>query len=178
MVFDMQEYAVHKWRKGTPNNGVDPEAAAAYFEDLCETYGKVEPERVVEDARPADAMFHGSFEWSDIKAANRYRISQAQKLIGSLVRVTVVKSPDSDQHVEQVVRAFVNTSDGNHKAEYRPAVTAFNVAEYRANILDNAYREAKSYIAKYRTLKELAGVIPPLQDFVKDMEGNNGTDNS
>lgn len=156
----------YRWRQGTPNYGVSAVSAAAYFNTLDREYGHVEPERVVEEAKPDDALLHPCFEWDDEKAAYRYRVGQARGLIGSIVKVRV------ENHVDpQTYRVFVNTSQGNHKACYQHIDVALSNPETRKNLLENARREARTFIAKYRTLTELASIIPALKNFVDDTDG-------
>ena len=146
MVYDLN--ALYAWRNPVPQN-IDPQATGEYFESLYEAHGKVEPERVVDEARDSDALLHPAFEWDDTKAAQYYRTGQAQRLIGNLVRVAV---SEGEEKKPVQIRAFVNVSSGNHKADYKPVSVAMGNCSYRSAVLENARKEAAMYVAKYKAL--------------------------
>ena len=51
---------------------------------IREEHGKVTPRLVVDDATPDDAPLHPFFEWDNDSAADKYRLTQAQKIIRSV----------------------------------------------------------------------------------------------
>jgi hypothetical protein len=61
----------------------DAETIGARITALATT-GELTPERVVEDARPADSPTHRFFEWNDAAAAEKYRVGQAKHYMANI----------------------------------------------------------------------------------------------
>lgn len=108
------------------------------------------PESVLAAARSKRSPLHGEFEWDDSEAAQRYRLEQASYLL-RVIKVNVVV-----QDREPVkVRAFVQLKQ---RQEYRPVIEVLSEAESRAQLLDLALRELRSFRQKYAALSELSRV--------------------
>lgn len=109
---------------------------------------------MVEDSRPAIAPLHRCFEWSDERAAERYREEQARLLIRS-VRVCVQGDPAAEC---QPVRMFVNVTEGEDR-HYTSVACAMSDDALRKQVLDAAKAEMGRFAARYREFQELAGVL-------------------
>lgn len=78
-----------------------PKDELALFEVLSaiEQQGKVNPEALVDKARPADSPIHHLFEWDDVVAGERYRLEQARLYIA---RIEYVAGPEREPYLVEL----------------------------------------------------------------------------
>lgn len=132
------------------------------------------PDVVLRNAAKPESPIHDCFEWDDSQAAERFRYIQAAMLIRS-VKVSVETHP---QDKPKIVRAFVSVAetqeshdDGKEQETdptqktnfYVPLEVALKTDDYRSQMLDNAYRELRSFQRKYSVLKELTSVFDEIE---------------
>lgn len=131
----------------------DAEAYGAEIERLREAHGGlVTGPIVLAAARKKQNVLHGWFEWDDTKAAEKFRLDQAARLIRVLVRV-----PDDNENF-QPVRAFVTVGEPD---EYRPKTytsiaEAMNNPELAAQVMDRAKRDLSLWRQRYADLSAFA----------------------
>ncbi len=124
------------------------------------------PEIVLKNAEKTDSPLHDYFEWDDTEAAAKYRYIQAAMLIRS-VKVSVETHP---QDQPKIIRAFVSvaskpelTDSTESVNSYVPLQVALESDDYRNQMLENAFRELRSFQRKYAVLKELAGLMGEIE---------------
>lgn len=133
---------------------VSAEDAGNELERIREKYGTLLPKDVVEESKSEDSVLHSIFEWDNKKAADSWRISQAQALIRNVV-VTI-------EHEEVVckVRAFVNSRESaSDERSYIPINVAMNNDVAYADMLATCKRDMQNFINKYQVLSETRGII-------------------
>ena len=112
--------------------------------------GKLRAEDVVEDATPREHPLHNQFTWDDGAAAHQHRLWQARQLIS--VSITVVEG--------KRLPTFVSiTSDRHNGGGYHTMVEVLNDDGLKAQLLEDAKKEMRSFTSKYRVLKQLIEVI-------------------
>ena len=79
--------------------------------------------------------------------------------------IRIIQSDDAQERQEYRERAFVSAP--GQKGAYVSMDTALHREEYRRHLLEQAKLEAKCFIAKYRRIAELAGVIAEMENFLK-----------
>lgn len=121
--------------------------------DALKSRGVIHPEKVVEWAQkhPASAL-HGEFEWDDSEAAVQYRIWQARRLI-ALHIVT-------ETGERKTISLSIDRSNGGG---YRDIEDVARAPDLRAVMLADALADLRRVQAKYRQLKELAGVFEEIE---------------
>lgn len=148
--------AAYKWKIPMP---VPAEDAANELTRIENSYGRVTPERVLDESRDASAVLHPCFEWDDAKAAEGYRLNQARQLIGNIV--ITIETPDPKP--PQYVRQFVNVAEKPRQAgEYVSINVAMSNPDLRAIVLRNAKNELRMFRRKYETYTELAAEFDPI----------------
>jgi len=153
----MYKYAVDRLYK------VPAEAAGKELERIRIKYGTLKPKNVVEESKDESSVLHSIFQWDNEKAADAWRIRQAQDLIRNVI-VTVNK-----QEVKCNVRAYVNVADSPFNlASYVPIDEALRNEYTRKQLLDDAKHDMESFVAKYRTLDELGGIVSQMELFLGD----------
>lgn len=153
----------YSWK--VPVYSVDAQIAGETIEDIKNKSGKdfIEPEDLLENSRDKNAPLHSCFEWDDGKAAEKYRLNQAQGIIKNLtVKVTFV-----DEKPPQTVRAFVNISAGNEKGRYVNIHNAMSNDKYKKQVLANALSELVIFKAKYANLYELKDLFDEIEELEK-----------
>lgn len=117
--------------------------------------GKLNPHDVVNFASNPETHLHSKFTWDDTKAAQEYRLWQARKIIS--LEFEIIHS-DSKEVGE--TRLFVSlTEDRRPEGGYRLISKVLTDDELRDNLLRDVLSELIRIKAKYKNIKELAGVF-------------------
>lgn len=116
-----------------------------------ENDGILQPETVVEEARPRSSPLHSRFTWDNTKAAHEYRLWQARQLI----RVVV----DVIEGVEGKHEVFVSLTTDRKESGYRVVTDVLSDTDLRRQMLHDAMMELRMFQKKYIRLKELASVF-------------------
>ena len=118
--------------------------------------GLLRPAAVVENARPEDSPLHGAFEWDDGKAAEQYRLEQAQHLIRSFK----VEIERDGKAVEVPVFVNLSTDRTGPTAEnpYRIVEAVAKKPDLMAVAVADALGQLAALRDRYAHLKELADV--------------------
>lgn len=118
--------------------------------------GLLRPQAVVDAARPKDSPLHGAFEWNNGRAAEKYRLIQAQYLIRSF-RVTI---EDNGAKYETPVFVGVSTDRTAGKAEnpYRLVEDVAKDADLQAVAENDALEQLRGIKARYEHLKRLGDI--------------------
>ncbi len=116
--------------------------------------GLLQPDAVVEAARPVKSPLHRHFIWDDTKAAHQHRLEQARRLIRIIVEFSPVNLGKS-------TRVFVSlTPDRSFRGGgYRTLESVLSNEEMRKHLLRDALEDMERFEEKYRHLNELAGVF-------------------
>lgn len=142
-------------------NGIFPisaQTAGEELEKIERKHGEVTKELVLESARSAKSVLHPCFEWNDTKAAEKFRLTQATRLINA---VTIVV----DEAEVTEVRAFVNVTDSN-KGRFINVQSALTDEDAREIVLRRALNELQAFKKKYADLSELAVVFAAIAQIV------------
>ena len=145
--------------------GITADEAAEELDRIRQKYGTLRPEYVVEESREESSVLHQCFQWNDAVAAEKYRTSQARKLIDNITCEMV------NENVPIVVRAFVNVQvEENGTRSYTPIKEAMlNDASY-IDMLEQAKSEMESFIEKYRQIGELGDVKREMMKVITGVE--------
>lgn len=120
--------------------------------------GLLQPEAVVDAARPAASPLHSRFEWDNSKAAEAYRLWQARQLIR--VSVTVIGGDDSEPE-----RTWVSLKSDRYEDSggYRTLVSVMSDKEMRLQLMAQAHEDMDGFREKYRRLRELEEVFTAMK---------------
>lgn len=130
---------------------VAADIAGAEFERLEKT-GGLTAERLVDESRSTDAVFHDEFEWRDDVAAEEYRKAQARCLIGHLC---VLREDLAKPSENTPVRAYFTVEP----RVYNSVDVVMKSTDKRTALLRQAYKDMQTFTSKYKMLTELAEVI-------------------
>jgi hypothetical protein len=139
----------------------------AYFEQIQQERGDINPKYIVEKARDKSNLLHNVFEWDDSIAAEAYRIDQARCLIRSLVVIVDDNKETGKDNCAQggddyksETRAVVSVSfKENQPKSYYTIDKVINSDYAQSMLLKQALRDIEIFKEKYRCLKELACVF-------------------
>jgi hypothetical protein len=122
-----------------------------------ENGGVLQPETVVDEARPVSSPLHSRFEWDNTIAGQQYRIWQARQLIRVVVEVLA--------GTDDATNVFVSLSTDREKESggYRVMAHVLTDAQMRKQMLDDALAELRTFQEKYRRLKELVDVFAAIR---------------
>lgn len=134
------------------------------LEEIAQAHGGVlYPADVVEYAKDENTALHSQFDWDDETASHKYRLWQARYIIH--MRVTVIEEAKTE------TRMFVSLkSDRIAGGGYRYTVDVMSDHERRKELLGEAYRNFKSWQAKYNQLKELGPVFDAMESVIAETQ--------
>lgn len=141
---------------------VEAQVVGEMLEELHNQGKEVTPELIVDLSRDPSSPTHAEFEWDDTVAAEKYRTEQARLLIGH-IRIIREDEPTPDYKE----RAFVSAPGANHV--YVPLKSALGNEGYREHLLKQAKGDCEVFLAKYRRLQELAGVVAEMNEFLANV---------
>jgi hypothetical protein len=142
----------YRWAKGAQVS-VDPQVAGETLEAIRDKNdGDLTPETIVDAARRRRSPLHKAFEWDDESAADGYRREQARYILRS-IKVVYLETEDKE---EKTVRAFVRLSNDE---PYQPMIHVLSDPAKAARLLVKARAEMQSWIARYESLEEIAGIV-------------------
>ena len=124
-----------------------------------ENGGLLQPETVVDEARPESSPLHSRFEWDDGVAGENYRIWQARQLIR--VVVEVISATGEKENV------FVSLTSDRRKNGYRVMTEVLSDADMRQKMLADALTELELFRDKYKRLRELAVIFSAIRKVKK-----------
>ena len=144
------------WNEGCRLHGHDPQKIGDELIRLGKQHEIVTPEIVLERAKSTLSPLHECFEWSDKRAAHKWRLSQAMLVIRS-VRVLPEKGEPQ--------RVWVNLKTHEHGSAYHTVDDIRRVPDLRAQMLQTALRDLRAFERRFAELSELSGVFDEIQKF-------------
>lgn len=132
----------------------DPQKVA---EEILSVGDQPTKEQIVEMARNKNTESHKLFDWDDKSAAEKYRLSQAGKIMTALCieykGLNEVHEPDKKP---MPVRLLYNIDNG---PGFTPIIDIVKNEDNYQKLLGRAKDELKSFKMKYSMLKELSAVF-------------------
>lgn len=143
----------YKWKAGSRIK-INAKVAGQELERIRTRHnGRLTPQDILKEAKAKASPLHGAFEWSDNKAAQQFRLQQAQYLIRS-IEVVVVQSKTKTSNV----RAFVNVKRDSDRS-YTSIGHAMSDAELRQQVVAQAWKELGEWRRRYENLAEFSKVF-------------------
>ncbi len=142
---------IYQWRADS-RFSVGANIAAERLTEIRKKTGEITPRAVVDDAVNPKSPLHPCFEWDDDKAADAHRLSQARKLIGSIVVAEM-----NDEPLGREVRAFVHITADSPR--YEPIEIAMRDENMRDEIINRAWREIKIWRQRYSAYQEFVEIV-------------------
>ena len=143
---------IYKWE--IPNLlPVDSQTAGEELERIYRENGRLGPAQIVDESRDSAAPRHPRVEWDDVAAAEKYRQTQAQMIVRSIITIQ-----ESDKKEPQEVRAFVHVQES-----YHPISVVINNKEQMEDLLNSALSELNAFQKKYSSLVELSLVFDAIE---------------
>lgn len=127
--------------------------------------GSITASLVLDDARDERSPLHKYFEWDDSKAAEKWRLEQARKLIQQ--HYVIVTMPG--QEATAPVRAQVIIEEEDGERGYRSVVAVMKNEEFSDQVLDRAREEMRMWIARYENFTELKGAVDEARGLLKKL---------
>lgn len=150
----------HKWKAGFSCK-VPCEVAVERLEHLRASSddGRIDPARVVDDARPKNSALHNCFEWSDKVAAEKHRENQARQLLRS---VEIVRTDDQGKREKSV--AYVSVCPPfTEGAGYTRTEEALGDPTSRDLVLGLAWSQLQAWHKRWGRLAEFAQVVVAIE---------------
>lgn len=136
--------AMYKAKKGTAFSDTDA-VIIGKFLDKHFPEGEYDKKKIVELASKPRSPIHRYFEWDDTKAAQKYRLAQAGRMIRCLV-VVVDEKP-----LPAAVSVRVEKSSPK---SYVSISRAIQSEDLMSQVLNEAIAALKGWEFRFRTLKE------------------------
>lgn len=114
--------------------------------------GTLKSSAVVDAARPRGAPLHRFFEWSDNKAAEKWRLAQAGQLIQSVAMV-VIRS-GKPRTMTQFVNVRSGKDDGDTGRCYMESKVVLTREDLRQQVLEAAAEQVLAWKRRHEMLRE------------------------
>ncbi len=137
--------------------------AGKVFEEITSIGDSYTPEEIVEKANDPDSELHKCFEWDDTIAAHKYRLTQAQLIVRSLV-VTEERT-DEKKNPPIISRAIVSTNENNNR--YEKVTVAVRNEENYERLCNAALRELEVFKRKYSAIIGLRDMIEEIEELIR-----------
>lgn len=157
------------WKKGY-HSKVDATIAYKEVEKIRKkNKGEITPENVILSAKAATSPIHDVFEWSNVKAAKEYRLTQARKMTAA-IEIIREELPARPTRAFEITR--IKTPEGKKPTRkvYKTTEDILEDPVSRDELLGRAIREAISYRKKYHMLSELAQIFTAMDDVVSNAD--------
>lgn len=179
--FESKKYM---WREGFKYKK-PAEIVGSVLERIEERDGEVTAESFLDESRPEEAETHDMFEWNDSIAAEKFRLSQSQRILSQLayevimeperkIDVEIVEhKPEVDNPFKNIyVRsAFINVNRKgrvNSKARYISFESAMSHDDMKKQVISNALEELEMYTVKHSEITELSDLFSIILDGIKE----------
>jgi hypothetical protein len=147
--------SVFDFRPGRSIRGANPQLIGQELERLRAEKGTLRPEDVLEAAADPASPLHVAFSWDDSEAAQKWRLTEARKLI---VSVRVLNSPAG-----RPTTAFVSVRTPEAGRQYMPVSEALSDEELRVRVLAEARQAIEALERRYAHLADLGDVFDRLK---------------
>lgn len=137
--------------------------ARKVFAEITSIGDSYTPEEIVEKANNPDSELHKCFEWDDTVAAHKYRLTQAQLIVRSLV-VTEERT-DEKKNPPIISRAIVSTNENNNR--YEKVTVAVRNEENYERLCNAALRELEVFKRKYSAIIGLRDMIEEIEELIR-----------
>lgn len=148
-----------EWIRDAASRGVPVDLVAQAISTIEAQHGTIDPERLVEMARPKKSPLHPLFDWDDTVAARKWRVHQA-KLTIRAVRVFYPENPD--RKVPAFV--YVRQVEEEEKPGYMTTARALGQVRTRDSVLDDALYGLNNLRRRFDGLRELASVYEAIDE--------------
>lgn len=177
----MAAFVSKKYSWGSYGYSVNPEVVGKTIERIEEEKGSVDAGSFLDASRPISSSTHSLFEWDDSIAAEKYRLQQSGQIISSL-RIEVIPVTEEEHnlnleivndipHKEKLQKgtlqpAFVNVKKKvvGEAGKYVNLETAMSDVDTRKIILENAFKELRTFMEKYKRYSELSKVFAAIEE--------------
>lgn len=146
---------------------IAPEVAHREFQRIEAREGAVTPHALLDASRPVDAPLHALFEWDNTKAAERWRLNQAQEIISSL-RI-VVREGEAD--IPAMAYVEVAAGGDRHRKAFLPMTSVVDDGERRVQFLLGELRNLEGILRRTEAFGEMAPLRDAVQQVRRDLQG-------
>jgi hypothetical protein len=144
---------------------IEPQIAGEVLESIKEETGVLNADVVVEKAKDIENPLHNYFEWDDSKAANEFRLTQANYLIRS-IKVEIIQ--ENKPNVE-IKRAFTNIKEVENKG-YMLTEDILKDTQLSFLMLKQAHKELMDWKERYKNLLELSEVFDYINNYLGQLK--------
>ncbi len=117
---------------------------------------------VVEAARREDSILHNKFTWDDGEAGEKYRLIQARTLLA--VCVQYIDGKSSRLPTKIFVSLSTDRAKRDGEAGYRTFVEVMGNEDMKNQLLMDSIAQMRSFEERYKTLKELEGLLAHMKN--------------
>lgn len=156
---------------------VDPKTAQVLGQELGrmeQAYGGITAAQLLEAAEPQESVFHPFFEWDHNKAAERYRLQQASRLIRWIKVEVIIRGSKKARNITARIRAFHSITDDKGR-RYVALHRVRTQEEYRQQLYEECLAEMERWTAKAKMFKKLAGCVTMMQKTLRRLRNTRQT---
>lgn len=142
---------------------ISPDETGHELERIRLLYGELQAPAVVEESRSDSAVLHPCFEWDDTKAARRFRVRQARKIIQCIGTMHTTQDGQTE-----VMRYYVNVRDPSGSRSYHRMPDALTDEQLRPRVLKELQSTMMFFKNKYKAYKDLAEIFSTVEGVLEN----------
>ena len=151
------------WRKGFEAR-ISADAVGDELSRLREENGgRLTPKDVVEAARRRGSSLHDLFTWDDTEAANKWRLSEARRVIGGLCYV----HPENENKEPLIAYVSIRTEPAGRC--YIDSRQVMGDQDLRVQALQECRQAIEAWRRRYRNLEEITRALDAFEGELADV---------
>jgi len=125
------------------------------LERLESEHGGITNKLLLAEASHPKSVFHNEFEWDDTKAAHRYRLRQASKLIRWIKIELVYIGDRKPRTLDLTMRAYHSVKNAEGQRQYVHVNRVRDNLVFRQQLIDACLDEGRRWALKAKAFEEL-----------------------
>ena len=160
---------IYKPARGSRLSDIQAQRYGERLEVLFEENdGIVTPDIVVDDARKEESPLHEYFDWDDAVAGDKWRKTQAGYLLRS-IHVVIKRDDGEEEDTRFTYNVTVTEQDDDEeepeeRSVYVSVQTVLTDAEKRAQVIERAWKQLKSWQSRWQQYKEFSKVFAAISE--------------
>lgn len=158
----MKDKKIYKAKSGAQFDRKKIQIYGKFLNHLAKSNeGRVTPKEVVSKARSEDSPIHDCFEWDDGRAAECYRVKQAQNLMNHIQ--IIVEYAGEEKAIPMFINLVVD-EEGKSERKYIQTEIVAKDESLRKQAIEQALRELIAWQIRYKDIEELGAIFSVIKE--------------
>ena len=158
----MKDKKIYKAKSGAQFDKRKVQVYGKFLNHLAKSgEGKITPREVVSKARSEDSPIYDCFEWDDGRAAEFYRVKQAQNLMNHIQ--IIVEYAGEEKAIPMFINLVID-KEGKSERKYIQTEIVARDEGLRKQAIEQALRELIAWQIRYKDIEELGAIFSVIEE--------------